>query len=195
MKKAIVIGATSGIGKGIARLLTENKYKVGITERRTELLNELKRENENSYFIKCFDITDTRNVVEKLEELISELGGLDLMILSSGTGDVNEYLNFEIEKKTIDTNVTGFTCVVDWAFNFFEKQKFGHLVAISSIGGLRGSRHAPAYNATKAYQLNYLEGLRQKSKRSGKSIFVTDIRQGFYTGMAKGQVFILGNAS
>ncbi len=188
MKKAIVIGATSGIGKGIARLLTENNFKVGITGRRTELLNELKNENSNSYLIKSFDITETKFVVEKLEELASELGGLDLLILSSGTGDENETLDFEIEKRTIDTNVTGFTCVLDWTFNYFQKQKFGHLVAITSIGGLRGSRQAPAYNATKAYQINYLEGLRQKATRLRTSIFVTDIRPGFVdTQMAKGE--------
>ena len=188
MKKAIVIGATSGIGKGIARLLTENNYKVGITGRRTELLNELKNESTNSYLIKTFDITDTINVVEKLEKLTSELRGLDLLILSSGTGDENDNLDFEIEKRTIDTNVTGFTCIVDWTFNYFEKQKHGHLVAISSIGGLRGSRQAPAYNATKAYQINYLEGLRQKATKLKTSIFVTDIRPGFVdTEMAKGE--------
>lgn len=188
MKKAIVIGATSGIGKGIARLLTENNFKVGVTGRRTELLNELKNEKNNSYLVKTFDITDTLNVVEKLEELTSELGGLDLLILSSGTGDENENLDFKIEKRTIDTNVTGFTIIADWTFNYFQKQKYGHLVAISSIAGLRGSRQAPAYNATKAYQINYLEGLRQRANKLKTSIFVTDIRPGFVdTEMAKGE--------
>lgn len=188
MEKAIVVGATSGIGRGIAQLLAETNYKVGITGRRTALLNEIKTENPNSYLIKPFDITDTNDAVERLEELAAELGGLDLLILSSGTGDENENLNFEIEKRAIDTNVTGFTCVADWAFNYFEKQKHGHLVAISSIGGLRGSREAPAYNATKAYQINYLEGLRQKAAKLKTSIFVTDIRPGFVdTKMAKGE--------
>ncbi len=188
MNKAIVIGATSGIGKGLAKLLAENNYKVGLTGRRTELLNELKNENPNTYFIKSFDVTDTKITVEKLEELTSELGGLDLLIISSGTGDINENLDFGIEKRTIDTNVLGFTCIADWAFNYFENQKFGHLVAISSIGGLRGSRQAPAYNATKAYQINYLEGLRQKATKLKEPIFVTDIRPGLVdTEMAKGE--------
>ena len=71
-------------------------------------------------------------------------------------------MDFKIEKRTIDTNIYGFTAVADWTFNYFEKQTFGHLVAISSIAGLRGSRQAPAYNATKAFQINYLEALRQK---------------------------------
>ena len=188
MKKAIIIGASSGIGKGLAKLLVENDYKVGITGRRTELLNELKQIKPNSFFVKTFDATDTKTSIEKLEELISELGGLDLLILSSGTGELNENLDFEIERKIIDLNVTGFTNIVDRAYRYFEKQGFGHLVAISSIAGIRGSRQAPAYNATKAYQINYLEGLRQKSIKTKKPIYVTDIRPGLVdTKMAKGE--------
>ncbi len=178
MKKAIVVGASSGIGKGLAKLLAENGYKVGITGRKTELLEELKKANADSILIKTFDATDTKASVEKLEELTSELGGLDLLIFSSGTGYLNETLNFEIEKKVIDLNVTGFTNIIDWTINYFVKQGFGHLVAISSAAGIRGSRHAPSYNATKSYQMNYLEGLRQKSTRSKKPIYVTDIRPG-----------------
>ena len=188
MKKAIVIGATSGIGKELAKLLVDNGFIVGITGRRTEFLENLKSENPNSYFIKTFDVKDTKVAVEKLEELTSELGGLDLLILSSGTGDINEKLDFEIEKRTIDTNVVAFTCIADWTFKYFEKQKKGHLVAISSIGGLRGSRKAPSYNATKAYQINYLEGLRQKANKFKEQILITDIRPGLVdTEMAKGE--------
>ncbi len=188
MKKAIVIGATSGIGKEIARLLVNDGYKVGITGRRTELLQELKNESPNSFFAKPFDVTNTKDVIERLEELTIEIGGIDLLIISSGTGDINESLAFEIEKCTIETNVLGFTCIADWAFNYFEKQKSGHLVAITSIGGLRGSRQAPAYNATKAYQINYLEGLRQKAKKFNQAIFITDVRPGLVaTAMAKGE--------
>ncbi len=188
MKKAIIIGASSGIGKGLAKLLTEKDYKVGITGRKTELLDELKKTNSNSFMIKTFDATDTKTSVEKLEELTSELGGLDLLILSSGIGDLNETLDFEIEKKVIDLNVTGFTNIIDWTFNHFEKQEFGHLVAITSVAGIRGSRQAPSYNATKSYQINYLEGLRQKVTKLKKPISITDIRPGLVdTDMAKGE--------
>lgn len=188
MKKAIIIGATSGIGKGLAKILVDNNYKVGITGRRSELLREIRNEQPNAYFIKCLDVIDTKNTIDKLEELTSELGGLDMLIISAGIGDINETLDFEIEKSAIQTNVLGFTAIADWTFNYFEKQKFGHLVAISSIGGLRGSRKAPAYNATKAYQINYLEGLRQKATKLKEPIFVTDIRPGLVdTEMAKGE--------
>ena len=61
------------------------------------------------------------------------------------------------------------------------------MVAISSIAGIRGSRIAPAYNASKAYQIKYLEGLRQKATKVKMPIYVTDIRPGFVdTDMAKG---------
>jgi short-subunit dehydrogenase len=187
MKKAIVIGATSGIGKALADLLVENGYFVGITGRRVNLLEEIKTTKPNSFFIKPFDIRETQNTSQYLNDLTRELGGLDVLIISSGTGDLNEKLDFEIEKRTNDTNVTGFTAIADWAFNFFKEQKHGQLVAISSIAGLRGNYLAPSYSASKAYQINYLESLRIKASKLKLPIFITDIRPGFVnTEMAKG---------
>lgn len=187
MKKAIVIGATSGIGKALAGLLVENDYQVGITGRRVNLLEEIKATNPNSFFIKPFDIKETQNTFQYLNDLTQELGGLDVLIISSGTGDINEKLDFEIEKRTNDTNVNGFTAIADWTFNFFQEQKHGQLVAISSIAGLRGNHLAPSYSASKAYQINYLESLRIKASKLKLPIFITDIRPGFVnTEMAKG---------
>lgn len=69
--------------------------------------------------------------------MVDQIGGLDLLILSSGTGKLNESLDFEIENKTNLLNVNAFTEIVDWTFNYFKKQGNGHLVAISSIAGIR----------------------------------------------------------
>lgn len=187
MKKAIIVGATSGIGNELAKILAKNGYKIGITGRRKTELQELQKIDPESYEISSFDCTIESNA-EKLSQLTEKIGGLDLLILSSGTGDLNEGLDFEIEHKTNLLNVNAFTEIVDWAINYFEKQKKGHLVAISSIAGIRGGRIAPAYNASKAYQINYLEGLRQKATKTKKPIYVTDIRPGFVdTDMAKGE--------
>jgi len=187
MKKIIIIGATSGIGKELSRKFVDKGCLVGITGRRYELLEKLKEEKPESYLISSFDVTDLQITLDKLNELISKLGGLDLLVVCSGTGDINTALDFEIEKRIINTNVLGFTNIVDWGFKYFEEKKSGHLVAISSIGGLRGSRHSPSYNASKSYQMNYLEGLRQKSKHLRTEIYVTDIRPGLVdTDMAKG---------
>ena len=188
MKKVIIIGSTSGIGKGLAECFAANNYKVGITGRRKELLLELKDENPDAYLTKVIDVTDTPSSIQQLEELTNELGGLDLLVISSGIGEINEALDFEIEKQTIDTNIIGFTSIADWTLNYFEKQQSGHLVVISSIGGIRGSSQAPAYNASKAYQINYTEGLRQKAAKLKMPIFITDIRPGLVdTKMAKGE--------
>ncbi|MBT4401232.1 MAG: SDR family NAD(P)-dependent oxidoreductase [Bacteroidetes bacterium] len=187
MKRAIIIGATSGIGNELSKILVENEYKVGITGRRKTELDNLKESNSKNFSISSFDCT-TENNSEKLTELVNEIGGLDLLILSSGTGDLNEKLEFDIENSTNKLNVIAFTEIVDWTFNYFEKQGKGHLIAISSIAGIRGSRIAPAYNASKAYQINYLEGLRQKATKTKKPIYITDIRPGFVdTDMAKGE--------
>jgi len=187
MKKAIIVGASSGIGNELAKILVQEGYKVGITGRRKTKLQELQKNNPESYEVSSFDCV-TENNSEKLTELTERIGGLDLLVLSSGTGDLNEGLDYEIEHKTNLLNVNAFTEITNWAFSYFEKQEKGHLVAISSIAGIRGSGMAPAYNASKAYQINYLEGLRQKAAKSKNTIYVTDIRPGFVdTDMAKGE--------
>ena len=187
MKKAIIVGATSGIGRNLTKLMVTNGYKVGITGRRLNLLAEIKAENPDQIYYKSFDVKNTATINHQLSELVSELGGLDILVISSGTGDLNEQLDFEIEKNCIDTNVSGFTAIADWAYTFFQHQKAGQLVAISSIGGIRGNHIAPSYSASKAYQINYLEGLRIKAFKSKLPITITDIRPGFVdTDMAKG---------
>jgi short-subunit dehydrogenase len=186
MKKCIIIGATSGIGRELAKLLSAKGYIVGITGRRENLLEELASENPNSYRIKSFDISKSDTNVKNLEELVSELGGLDLIIVNSGTGNGNEELKFEIEKDTILTNVLGSTEIAGWAFNYFKKQGHGQIAIVTSIAGMRGGRFAPSYSASKAFLINYAEGLRQKAKNLKLPIYVTDIRPGFVdTAMAK----------
>jgi len=188
MKKAIVVGASSGIGYQLAVLLAQNGYKVGITGRRDQLLLNLQATNPEQFIVSIFDITDIAAVSQQLKQLTDELGGLDLLVLSSGTGKINPELDNKVEQDINALNVAGFTAVADWAFNFFQKQAFGQFAAITSIAGIRGSRQAPAYFASKAYQINYLEGLRQKAKKTKLPIYINDIRPGFVdTAMAAGE--------
>ncbi|MFC2116963.1 SDR family NAD(P)-dependent oxidoreductase [Bacteroidota bacterium] len=186
-KKAIIVGASSGMGKELCRILIKKGYSVGITGRRENLLEELKAETPDRIYYRAFDIRDMSKTSKGLRELIRELGGLDLLVLSSGTGFLNEELDSEPEFRTIDTNVTAFTDIMTFGYRYFQMHPPGHLVGITSIGGLRGNALAPAYNASKAYQSNYLEALRLKSRKSGNNIRITDIRPGFVdTDMAKG---------
>ena len=186
MKTAVVIGASSGMGRELAMLLVKDGYKVAITGRRKELLEELKSQNPDNYIVSCFDCMEMNNASE-LEQISAKLGDIDLLILSAGKGEINKELDFHIENTANRLNVLAFTEIVTWAFNYFKNREKGHLAVITSIAGLRGGRVAPAYNASKAYQLRYLEGLRQRAKRLNLSLHITDIRPGFVdTAMAKG---------
>lgn len=187
MKNALIIGASSGIGKSMAQILVKKGFRVAITGRRTELLEGIKAQDPQNILYRTMDVRETSTIHGICNELLSEFGTLDLLVISAGVGEANRHLDFNIEDDVIRTNVQGFTCVADWAMNVFRKQGHGHLVNISSIAGIRGNRVAPSYNASKAYQINYLEGLRLWADKRRLPIHVTDVRPGFVdTAMAKG---------
>lgn len=187
MKKAIIIGGTSGIGQGLMEQLITNNYKVGITGIEKKVIANLQNSGIENLIIKYLDCTKV-NPLPILVELLEILDGLDLMIFCAGIGNLNKNLGYKVENNANKLNVLAFTEVADWSYRFFEKQGHGHFVAISSISGLFGSRIAPAYHAAKSYQIIYLEGLKQKAKKSGLPIYVTDIRPGFVdTPMTKGK--------
>jgi short-subunit dehydrogenase len=188
MRKAIVVGATSGIGKQLALLLADNNYVVGITGRRGPLLTELRDTKPDGFITAAFDVTEIEAIPQQLKKLTEELGGLDLLVMCSGIGELNPSLDPATEQQTNNVNVAGFTAVADWSFNFFEGQRRGHFMAITSVAGVRGGRHSLAYNASKAYQINYLQGLRQRAANFKIPVYITGARPGFVdTVMAKGE--------
>ena len=155
MKRILIVGATSGIGEGLARLYAERgEVKIGVMGRRSGRLKDLCASRPDVFEAEVCDVTDTEALPVALERLASRLGGVDILVLSSGTGDLNPELDYAVERCTLDTNVTGWTCVADWAIRYFENRGQGHLATVTSVGGLRGSGAAPAYNATKSFQMN-----------------------------------------
>ena len=189
MKNAIVFGATSGIGKSLTEILIKEGYNVVITGRRIEKLKVLQDKYPSSILVKQNDIQEVDDVEKVFNEILTEFKFIDLIIQSSGVGFVNPKLEWQKEQQTILTNVLGVTKLYVLAYNLFKKQQFGHLVGISSIASIRGSRAAPDYFASKAYQKSYLEGLYIKTKSiKSKKVFITDIRPGFVdTPMALGE--------
>ncbi|MHC1726804.1 MAG: SDR family NAD(P)-dependent oxidoreductase [Syntrophobacteraceae bacterium] len=188
MKRAVVIGASSGIGRELAVILSSEGYTVGLAARRLHLIEELKENLPGPAYLKQIDVADPVSAMDLLEQLISEMGGADLIVISAGTGALNPGLEWTEEKRTIDTNVSGFTAMANAAFRHFEQAGRGHLVGISSIAAIRGSRQSPAYNASKAFEANYLEGLRARAMKARLPIVVTDIQPGLVdTRMAQGE--------
>lgn len=179
MKKAIIIGASSGIGKELANVLSAKGYLLGLAARRTALLEELQGQLAEKSFIKRIDIADPVGAMQLLAELVEEMNGTDMVIVCAAVCPANPDINWQQERDTIGINVTGVAAVLDQAFHYFRLRGGGHIVGISSFKALRGGSKSPAYNASKAFLSNYLEGLRFNAQKRRIDIAVTDIRPGF----------------
>ena len=176
--RIIILGATSGIGREVAKLYIAQGWQVGVAGRRAEELETLRKEAPEQVSTQVLDVT-LEDAPCRLQSLIDKVGGMDLFLLSSGIGKQNPTLTPDIELRTAATNVEGFIRLTTAAYHYFEKQGYGHIAAISSIAGVKGLGIAPAYSATKRFQNTYLDALDQLSRMNGLNIRFTDIRPGF----------------
>ncbi len=175
------MGATSGIGYEVAKVLSVKGWHIGIAGRREELLRKIQAENPQIKAIRCMDVT-REEATEDLKSFIEEMGGIDLYFHSSGIGFQNPALDLKKEVDTVQTNAVGFTRMINTVFKYFEEhpQTNGHIAVISSIAGTKGLGAAPAYSASKRYINHYLECLCQLCSIKGlKHIRIHDIRPGF----------------
>lgn len=177
-KKAIIVGASSGIGLEVAKLLLADGWHLGVAARRKEPLQALKATAPAQVEIMTIDVTKP-DAGEKLLALIDQLGGMDLYFHASGIGKQNRTLEPSIELSTMETNAVGFTRMIGTAYRYFAEKGDGHIAAITSIAGTKGLGPAPAYSGTKALQATYLQALEQQAHQRRLNIRFTDIRPGF----------------
>ncbi|MCD8165030.1 MAG: SDR family NAD(P)-dependent oxidoreductase [Bacteroides sp.] len=178
MKRAVIMGATSGIGKEVARILLKKGWMLGVAGRRSEELKALKELAPDQVETEVIDVTD-ENAPEMLNHLIEKIGGIDIYFHSSGIGKQNPELEEKIEIDTLRINGEGFTRMVTGAYRYFRTKGGGHIAVISSIAGTKGLGAAPAYSATKRFQNTYTQALSQLSHMEKAHITFTDIRPGF----------------
>ena len=139
MKTAIIIGATSGIGREVAARLVENGWKVGITGRRTEALESFRNEyGSDKVCIATMDITHDDSVAA-LDALLEQTGEPDLFLYASGVGYQNQELDLDKEIRTVRTNCEGMVRMVDHFVNYVRCHKYSamhkaHIAVISSVG-------------------------------------------------------------
>lgn len=182
----LIIGATSGIGHELWRHYAVSDNRVAVMGRREAELDTMVRIAPHNTFKSVCDIADTRSFDVAFDRIVSESGTLDLVIVCAGVGELNPDLDIPAELATLRVNVEGWTNCVDRAYRLFSGQGRGHLVTITSVGGLQPTPVAPSYSASKAFQINYTKSLQAKSKGTG--ILVTEIRPGLVdTRMAKGE--------
>ena len=192
-RKAIVVGASSGMGREVARLLLKDGWTVGLVARRGALLESLAKECSTEdlqannlstemvhgkSLVREIDVT-SEDADVSLRQLIDEMGGIDLYFHAAGVGWQNRDLEKKKELRTVAVNGLGFARMVGEAYRYFASVGRGHIAVISSIAGTKGLGPAPAYSATKAFENVYLQALEQQAKTRGLDIHFTDIRPGF----------------
>lgn len=172
------MGASSGIGRELARRLMADGWQVGVAARRMERLDQIRMEGYDAPHRAYIDI-NSDGADERLRLLIEEMGGVDLYVHVSGVGWQNMELAAEHEIQTVSTNALGFTRVVGEVYRWMASHGGGQIAVISSIAGTRGLGPAPAYSATKRFQSTYIQALEQQANSRGLHIRFTELRPGF----------------
>jgi NAD(P)-dependent dehydrogenase (short-subunit alcohol dehydrogenase family) len=184
-RRAIVVGASSGIGAALVRRLAREGWKVAALARRGAELDALAR--ECGALARVHDVRDFDAVPELFEALVRELGGLELLVYAAAVMPPIGRDEYDTRKdiEQVAVNLGGCIAWCNAAAAFFRSQRSGSLVGISSIAGERGRRGNPVYNTTKAAMNTYLEALRNRLAESG--VEVCTIKPGFVdTAMTKG---------
>jgi short-subunit dehydrogenase len=186
-ERALIVGASSGIGAALARELADAGYETGLAARRLDRLKALGERLPTKTRVAKVDVSDPEEAMDRLRRLIEATGGVDLVVLNAGVGDGNVALDWEPELRTVDVNVRGFAAGANVAMDHFEERGGGHLVGVSSVAALFGNGAAPGYSASKAWVSRYLDGHRYRARNLDADVTVTDVRPGYVdTEMATG---------
>ncbi len=177
-KRIVILGATSGIGLAVARLFVSMGWQVGVAGRNGQMLEEVRAECPSQITTAEIDVTRA-DASERLLQLIDAMGGMDVYFHSSGIGYQNLSLEAEKEEDTLRTNGEGFVRMIGAAYLYFRAVGRGQIVAITSVAATRGLGPAPAYSASKRFQMHYLQSIRQLAAIDRLPLVVTEIRPGF----------------
>lgn len=188
----VIVGASSGIGEALARELADRGHRLGLTARREERLQEIADDLSTEARVARMDVTETDDARETFDDLVADLGGADVVVLNAGVAPGNPHLEWDVERQTIDVNVTGFTALATAAIDHFETQGAGQLVGMSSVGAHVGNSLVPAYHASKAFVSNYMEGIRYRTDYNDADVTVTTIEPGYVdTELATGDFWLV----
>jgi len=176
------------MGFELGQLLAHQGYRIGLAARREASLIEQAAKLPEVVCVRGMDLARPDEALRSFNSMLETVAPIDFVYLCAGTGHLNPDLRWPLEEETIRVNALGFAALASAALSFFLQQGHGQLVGITSVAAVRGAAVAPAYGATKAFESHYLESLRLRARRSGRPIFVTEIRPGFVdTAMMKAE--------
>lgn len=188
-RRALVIGASSGIGAALVKELAARGYAVAALARRSSELDALARSLPGARIVtRSHDVSRFAEVPALFEELVRELGGLDLVVFAAGIMPEVERHEYDSEKdlRMLAINFGGCVAWCNEVAKYFRAQRSGSLIGISSIAGERGRKGNPMYGASKAAMTHFLEALRNRLAEA--NVKVCTIKPGFIdTVMTKGK--------
>tara|TARA_B110000211_G_scaffold137309_1_gene157065 strand:- start:10 stop:762 length:753 start_codon:yes stop_codon:yes gene_type:complete len=158
-KKIWITGASSGIGKALAEKFALEGWRVAVSARRKEILDEMAdNKNISSYPL---DVTNQEQINDVFSKIISEFGNLDLCVFSSGTYDpkLEQGINIQQNKFVMETNFFGVLHCIKSVEKYFKDRRDGHISVVSSIAAYRGLPNSSGYGPSKAALTNLTESL------------------------------------
>ena len=182
--RGLIIGASSGMGAALARRLSREGYILALIARHKNKLNSLCAEinhasGETRALPYVHDVSDYEAVPDLLRRIVSDLGGLDLVIYLAGVNfppGPDKY-NFDGDRQMLEVNLIGAFAWLDPIAAMFQSAQRGQIVGVSSVAADRGRVGNPGYNASKAGLTSYLESLRNRLTRHGVNVLT--IKPGF----------------
>ena len=173
-----ITGASTGIGKALAIKFSKNGWKVAISARRLELLEEISKKNENIFSFPL-DVTNKDECSKVFSEIKNKFGQIDLCIFSTGTWDPKKEKEIDVEQieNVMKVNFFGTVNSIKSVEKYFKELGKGHISIVSSIAGYRGLPNSTGYGPSKSALNNLTESLYFDFKRYG--VRVSLISPGF----------------
>ena len=158
-KKIWITGASSGIGKALAERFALEGWKVAVSARRKEILDEMA--NNENIFSYPLDVTNQDQINDVFKKIINDFGNLDLCVFSSGTYDpkLEQEINIQQNKFVMETNFFGVLYCIKSIEKYFKDKKDGHISIVSSVAAYRGLPNSSGYGPSKAALTNLAESL------------------------------------
>jgi len=158
-KKIWITGASSGIGKALAQKFSSEGWKVAISARRKEILDEMAKDKNIISF--PLDVTNLDQVNNVFTKIINDFGNIDLCVFSSGTYDpkLEQEINIKQNKFVMETNFFGVLHCIKSVEKYFKDKKNGHISIVSSVAAYRGLPNSSGYGPSKAALTNLSESL------------------------------------
>ena len=171
--KALITGASSGIGKDMARILAQKNYELVLVARDVKKLEETKNELEKITKVEIIS-TDLSNE-ENCKELYKKVQNIDILINNAGFGDCGNFTKTNLEKdlNMIKTNIIAYHILTKLYLTDMKAKNQGKILNVASIAGFMPGPLMATYYATKNYVVRLSEAIREELKKEKSNIQIS----------------------